>query len=48
MPAAAAERFATGVTLFGYPLSTALEITITCAFAVVFLALAVAGFGRPD
>ena len=48
MPPAAAERFATGVTLFGYLLPTALEITITCAFAVVFLALAVAGFGRPD
>ena len=48
MPPAAADRFATGVTLFGYSLPTAAELGIACAFAVVFLVLAVGGFGRPD
>ena len=48
MPAAAAERFATGVTLFGYTLPTAMELAITCVFAVVFLTLAVSGFGKPE
>ena len=48
MPPAAAERFAAGVTLFGYSLSTALELAITCAFAVGFLALAVSGFGKTE
>ena len=46
--AAAAERFATGVTLFGYTLPTAIELAITCAFAVVFLTVAVSGFGKPE
>jgi len=48
MPAAAAERFATGVTLFGYSLPTVAELGITCVFATVFLTLAVTGFGRPE
>jgi ABC-2 type transport system permease protein len=48
MPAVAAERFSTGITLFGYSLPTALELGITCVFAVVFLALAVSGFGKPE
>jgi len=46
--AAAAQRFATGVTLFGYSLPTTAELGITCVFAVVFLALAVSGFGKPE
>jgi len=48
MPPAAAEKFSSSVTLFGYTLSTAACIGITCAFAVAFLALAVTGFGKPD
>ncbi len=48
MPAAAAARFATGVTLFGYTLSDAACIGITCLFAAVFLALAVTGFGKAE
>jgi ABC-2 type transport system permease protein len=48
MPPAAAARFATGVTLFGYTLPDAACIGITCLFAAVFLALAVAGFGKPE
>jgi ABC-2 type transport system permease protein len=46
MPAAAAARFAGGVTLFGSTLSNTTCIAITCLFAAVFLALAVAGFGN--
>ena len=48
MPPAAAAKFSSSVTLFGYTLSTAACIGITCAFAVAFLALAVTGFGKPD
>jgi ABC-2 type transport system permease protein len=48
MPAAAAERFGTGVTLFGYTLPTAIELGITCVFAVVFLTLAISGSGNPE
>ncbi len=48
MPPAAAAKFSGSVTLFGYTLSTAACIGITCAFAVAFLALAVTGFGKPD
>jgi ABC-2 type transport system permease protein len=48
MPAAAADRFSTGVTLFGYTLPIAADIGITCLFAAVFLALAVTGFGKPE
>jgi len=48
MPPAAAAKFSSSVTLFGYTLSNAACIGITCGFAVVFLALAVTGFGRPD
>jgi ABC-2 type transport system permease protein len=45
-PAAAAARFAGGVTLFGSTLSNTTCIGITGLFAAVFLALAVAGFGK--
>ncbi len=48
MPPAAAAKFSSTVTLFGSTLSNAACIGITCAFAVVFLALAVTGFGKPD
>lgn len=48
MPPAAAARFSTSVTLFGYTLSNAACIGITCLFAMMFLALAVKGFGKPD
>jgi len=48
MPPAAAARFGSGVTLFGSTLSNAACVGITCAFAVVFLALAVIGFGAAE
>jgi len=48
MPPAAAAKFSSSATLFGYTLSTAACIGITCAFAAAFLALAVTGFGKPD
>ncbi len=48
MPPAAAARFATGVTIFGYTLPISLEIGIVCGFAALFLVLGVAGFGRPE
>ena len=48
MPPAAAAKFSSSVTLFGYTLSNAAWIGITCAFAAMFLALAVTGFGNPD
>ena len=48
VPPAAAARFADGVTLFGYTLSSAACIGITCDFAVVFLALAVARSAQPS
>jgi ABC-2 type transport system permease protein len=48
MPPAAAARFATGVTIFGYTLTNAACVGITAGFAVIFLVLAVSGFGKPD
>jgi len=48
LPPAAAARFGGGVTLFGFTLSNAACVGITCAFAVVFLALAVIGFGAAE
>jgi len=48
MPPAAAAKFSSSVTLFGHALSDAACVGITCAFAVVFLVLAVTGFGKPD
>jgi ABC-2 type transport system permease protein len=48
MPPAATARFGGGVTLFGSTLSNAGCIGITCAFAAVFLALAVVGFGAAE
>jgi hypothetical protein len=48
MPPTAAAKFSSTVTLFGITLTNAACIGITCVFAVVFLALAVTGFGKPD
>ncbi len=48
VPPAAAARFSTGVTLFGYSLPISAEIGVVCAFAALFLTLAVAGFGKPE
>ena len=48
MPPAAAARFATGVTIFGYLLPLWGEILIVVAFALIFLTLAIKGFGKPD
>jgi ABC-2 type transport system permease protein len=48
MPPAAAARFSTGVSLFGYTLPLAVEIGFVCGFAALFLGLAIAGFGRPE
>jgi ABC-2 type transport system permease protein len=48
MPPAAAARFSTGVSLFGYSLPIGAELGIVCVFAVLFLGLAIAGFGRPE
>jgi ABC-2 type transport system permease protein len=48
MPPAAAAKFSSSVTLFGVTLSNAACIGITCVFAVVFLALAVSGFGKAE
>ena len=48
MPPAAAAKFSSHLTLFGATLPDAACIGITCALAVVFLALAVTGFGHPD
>jgi ABC-2 type transport system permease protein len=48
MPPAAAARFSTGVSLFGYTLPLSAEIGFVCGFAALFLVLAVAGFGRPE
>ena len=48
MPAAAAARFSTGVSLFGYTLPIAAEVGIVCVFAVVFITASVAGFGKAE
>jgi ABC-2 type transport system permease protein len=48
IPPAAAARFSAGVTLFGYTLPIAADIGITCLFAIVFLTLAVTGFGKAE
>jgi ABC-2 type transport system permease protein len=48
MPPAAMARFPTGVSLFGYTLPLGTEIGVVCAFTVVFLGLAVAGFGKTE
>lgn len=48
MPPAAAARFSTGVSLFGYQLPISAEVGFVCAFTGLFLTLAVAGFGRPE
>jgi ABC-2 type transport system permease protein len=47
MSPAAAARFPTGVSLFGYTLPLGAELGIVCGFAALFLVLAVRGFGRP-
>lgn len=46
LPAAARQRFPTGVELFGHNLSIGLELGVVAAFAVLFLALAVGAFRR--
>ncbi|NNN18530.1 MAG: ABC transporter permease [Acidimicrobiaceae bacterium] len=48
MPPAAAARFATGVTIFGNTIPVIGEIGIVVVFAVIFLGLAIRGFGKPD
>ncbi len=48
MPAAARQRFPTGIELFGHTLPLVAEIGIVAAFAVVFLSLAIHAFGRPE
>jgi ABC-2 type transport system permease protein len=48
MPSAATAKFSSTVTIFGTALPNAACIGIICGFAVVFLALGVAGFGQPD
>lgn len=44
----ASSRFATGVELFGYSLPIAAELGIVAAFAVLFTALSVRNFGKPE
>ena len=48
VPPAALERFGTGVTLFGVHLPIVAELAVVAAFALVFLALSVRSFGRPE
>lgn len=48
VPAAALARFPTGVELFGYRLPIGLELAFVGAFALVFLAAAIRGFGKPE
>ena len=48
MPPAAAARFTTGVTIFGHMVPLWGELLITIAFALIFLVLAITGFGKPD
>jgi len=48
MPPAAAARFSTGVSLFGYTLPLFAEIGFVFLFVVFFLGLAARGFGRPE
>lgn len=48
VPAAALERFGTGVTLFGRTLPVIVELGVVAGFAAVFLGLAVRSFGRPE
>ncbi|MGW3356227.1 ABC transporter permease [Streptomyces bungoensis] len=48
MPAAAQERFPTGLTLFGVRLPLAAELGIVCACAAAFVALAIGGFGKTE
>lgn len=47
MPPAAAARFATGVTIFGSKVPLLGEVAIVIVFALVFLSLAIRGFGKP-
>lgn len=48
MTPAAAARFSTGVTIFGYTLPVAVELGIVVIFAAVFFGLAVNGFGHAE
>lgn len=47
MPAAARQRFPTGVELFGHTLSTATELVVVAGIAAVFLTLSIRAFGKP-
>lgn len=44
----AVEPFTAGVQIFGYALPVALELGIVVAFGLVFTALSLRGFGKPD
>lgn len=48
VPAEVASRFGSGVQLFGSTLSIGTELAAVAAFALVFLALAVAGFSKKE
>jgi len=48
MPAAAAARFATGVSCSDTHCRLPWNFGITCPFAAVLLTLAVTGFGKPE
>ncbi len=48
LPAAALERFPTGVEVFGRTLPLFADLAVVVAFAAVFFALAARTFGRPD
>ena len=48
MTPAARLRFPTGIELWGHTIPTSSELAVVVAFAVVFLALAVQAFGRPE
>ena len=48
IPPPAAARFSTGVSLFKTTLTVWAEVGVFCVFTAVFLALAIAGFGKPE
>ncbi|MPZ70955.1 MAG: ABC transporter permease subunit [Actinobacteria bacterium] len=48
VPAAALERFGTGVELLGHRLSIVTDLLIVAAFALCFLLVAIRSFGRPE
>jgi ABC-2 type transport system permease protein len=48
LPPVVTARFGAGVELFGRVLPIGVEILVTTVFALVFLALAIAGFARTE